>query len=328
MTIAIIGRTQVLYDAAIALRAAGHQIACIITAPAAPEYSRTEEDFRQLAAQWAVPFFCATRGSRPDFASLCRGVDAGVSVNWVSVLSERHTSLFRLGIHNAHHGDLPAYRGNACSNWAILQGESDLTATIHLMEGGALDCGRVILQERYSLTGTTTIGDVYRWSEKTTPDMFVRALERLDNDPGYALKIATADSPGSFRCYPRMAEDFYIDWTKPAREVDALVRASSAPFAGAYTYLWEGAAVKKLRVLAARIVSDDTSDLAIAGQVLDNNRDTGETLVRCGGGVIALVTCRYEDESAEFSPGRRWTSIRMRLGVRAEDWLWQLAQQR
>jgi methionyl-tRNA formyltransferase len=328
MRIAIIGRTSVLYDTALALRAAGHDIACIITAPAAPEYSRTADDFERLAGEIGAPFVLATRGSRPDFEALCSGADAGVSVNWVSVLSSRHVGLFRLGILNAHHGDLPAYRGNACANWAILRGEPAITTTIHLMEGGALDCGRVICQERFPLAAGTTIGDVYDWSERAIPPLFARAIDLLGENPQYTLKVARVDGPGSFRCYPRMPEDSYLDWAQPVRDVDALVRASSRPFSGAYTFHWDGTAVKKLRVLGCRIVSETTPDVAVPGQVLENNRETGESLVRCGAGVLAIATCRYEDDDAEFAPGRRWTSIRMRLGVRAEDWLWELTSKK
>jgi methionyl-tRNA formyltransferase len=328
MKLAIIGRTQVLYDTALALRAAGHQIGCVLTAPAAPEYTRTEEDFRQLADASGAPYFCATPGSRPDVEALFHGLDAGVSVNWISVVTARQIAMFRVGILNAHHGDLPAYRGNACSNWAMLQGESSITATIHLMEGGAIDCGRIICQERYPLTERSTIGDVYDWSQTSTPGLFARAIELLARDPDYTLRIARRDSEESFRCYPRMPEDSYIDWTRPVRDVDALVRASSRPFSGAYTFHWEGSAVRKLHVFSCRIISEDTRDLAAAGQVLENNRETGESLVRCGPGVLALGSCRYEDESEEFAPGRRWTTIRMRLGIRAEDWLWQLTNKK
>jgi methionyl-tRNA formyltransferase len=328
MKIAVIGRTQVLYDTALGLRARGHQIGCVITAPAAPEYTRTEEDFRQLAATCDAPYFFATRGSRPDFETLCRGLDVGVSVNWVSVVSAQQIALFRVGILNAHHGDLPAYRGNACSNWAILKGEPSITATIHLMEGATLDCGRIICQERYALTERSAIGDVYAWAERSTPALFARAIERLERDPAYTLRIARPDSADAFRCYPRMPEDSFIDWTRPARDIDALVRASSHPFPGAYTFHWDGTSVRKLRVLSSRVVAEETKDLASPGQVLENNRETGESLVRCGNAVLAIETCRYDDESEPFAPGRRWTSIRMRLGVRTEDWLWELTRSR
>ena len=44
MKIAIIGRTEALLDTATALRKAGHEIACILTAKEAPEYTRTADD--------------------------------------------------------------------------------------------------------------------------------------------------------------------------------------------------------------------------------------------------------------------------------------------
>jgi hypothetical protein len=59
---------------------------------------------------------------------------------------------------------------------------------------------------------------------------------------------------------------------------------------------------------------------------LSNHQDTGETLVRCGEGVLALKRCRYEDDEEEFAPGRRFKSIRARLSVRVEDWLWELSR--
>jgi UDP-4-amino-4-deoxy-L-arabinose formyltransferase/UDP-glucuronic acid dehydrogenase (UDP-4-keto-hexauronic acid decarboxylating) len=43
--IAIIGRTEILYETTLLLHAAGHKITCIITAKEAPEYIKTSEDF-------------------------------------------------------------------------------------------------------------------------------------------------------------------------------------------------------------------------------------------------------------------------------------------
>jgi len=48
MKIAIIGRTELLYDTALRLKNAGHDIVCILTAKEAPEYTRKASDFRQL----------------------------------------------------------------------------------------------------------------------------------------------------------------------------------------------------------------------------------------------------------------------------------------
>ena len=44
MKIAIIGRTEILYETALMLRAAGHSIVFILTAKEAPEYTRKSDD--------------------------------------------------------------------------------------------------------------------------------------------------------------------------------------------------------------------------------------------------------------------------------------------
>jgi len=322
MRIAIIGRTQILYETALKLHEAGHQIACIITAKAAPEYTRKENDFKDLARKFNAPFVLTDTLDKPEITKLCSGLDIGVSINWVSVITQQQIDLFRLGILNSHHADLPRFRGNACSNWAIINDEEKITNTIHFMVGGELDCGRVICQEHFHLSKEATITDVYKWAEVATPALYVQALDLIDKDNDFSLKMTGPNGPGSFRCYPRLPEDNFINWELPVAKVHNLIRAVCFPFSGAYTYHRHQGEVKKLIVLKSRIVQAETKDLAVPGHVLENNKVTGESFVRCGDGIIALLKCRYEDQQEEFFPGKTWKSIRMRLGIRVEDWFW------
>lgn len=119
MKIAIIGRTEILYDTAILLRKSGHEVVCIVTAKEAPEYTRTAQDFRSLAVAWGIAF---AQGPRiAEDAVLLRDAQAeiAVSMNYTGVVPQDVIDLFPLGILNAHGGDLPRYRGNACQAWAI-----------------------------------------------------------------------------------------------------------------------------------------------------------------------------------------------------------------
>ena len=140
------------------------------------------------------------------------------------------------------------------------------------------------------------------------------------------MKYADLNSPQSFRCYPRLPEDSFIRWELPVVKIHNLIRAVCFPFSGAYTYHWHKAEVKKLFVLKSRIIKSETKDFASPGHILGNKKETGESLVQCGDGIIALLKCRYEGEQKEFIPGKRWKSIRMRLGVRVEDWLWEISK--
>ena len=126
MKIAIIGRSEILYETALNLHKIGHRVVCIITAKAAPEYTRTAADFKRLADQWEIPF-----GQGPyilDHLDIMKnsGADISVSINYTGVIPASVIDLFPHGILNAHGGDLPRYRGNACQAWALINGEEKI----------------------------------------------------------------------------------------------------------------------------------------------------------------------------------------------------------
>lgn len=327
MRVAIIGRSQSLFDTALALHARGHDIASIITDRALPEYSRREDDFRDLAEKVGASFILAGTLSTHKVAAALSGLDIGVSVNWGSLVRDDTIGLFRLGILNAHFADLPRYRGNACANWALINGEKRLAITIHFMEGGKLDCGRVVAKTYTDIDDATTIADAWRWFDRTLPGLYLETLDMLEKDSTCMLGYIEENDETGFRCYPRLPEDGLIDWTSPPEKVHNLVRALTEPFPGAYTYHRYEMRPRKLIVLESRVVEHSSRDLAVPGQVLTNNPISGETLVRCAQGSLALIRCRYEDEPEAFSPGRRFKSIRIRLNMAAEDLLWDILRE-
>lgn len=126
MKTAIIGRTAILYDTALRLIQSGHEIACTLTAKEAPEYTRTAEDFRKFADRAKAPFEMDGRIAEfPDFLQRAEA-DIAVSMNYAGVVPQSIIDLFPLGVLNAHGGDLPRHRGNACQAWAILNGETKI----------------------------------------------------------------------------------------------------------------------------------------------------------------------------------------------------------
>lgn len=264
MRIAVIGRTQMLYHAAVALAEAGHTIPLIVTAPAAPEYRKNEKDFEQLATRLKACYVLATSLRHADVGSAMNGLDIGVSVNWISLIGREHLDRFRIGILNAHMGDLPRYRGNACPNWAILNGEKEVTVSVHLMEETGVDCGRVITQAKYPLSDNAYIGDIYDWAETSVPSLFRDAVGILEKDPTFKIKYAEAGDPDSLRCYPRIPEDSRIDWTRAAIDIHRLIRASSEPFPGAFCSVDRG---EKMVIWRAEIVDDGEKYCAVPGQI-------------------------------------------------------------
>lgn len=305
MRIAIIGRGEVLYDTCIALRDAGHTICCVLTAKEAPEYTRTSDDFRSIAKELGAPF--AMGGKISSHFNFFKSVqaDIGVSINYTGVIPQSVIDLFPVGILNAHGGDLPRYRGNACQAWALINGEEKIGLCIHKMIGGELDSGDIIARDYFSATYSTTITEVWHWMACRTPELIMQSVESLQLNPNYFLEKQSKDPADALRCYPRSPEDGRIDWRCQAIEILRLINASNKPFSGAYCY-FEG---KKLIIWDAELVEDKEIFLAVPGQVTKFESKFAE--IACGSGKLRILRVQLGDEVS--LPSKILNSVRMRL---------------
>jgi UDP-4-amino-4-deoxy-L-arabinose formyltransferase/UDP-glucuronic acid dehydrogenase (UDP-4-keto-hexauronic acid decarboxylating) len=305
MKIAIIGRTEILYETAWRLREAGHKIVCILTAKEAPEYTRDAGDFRHLAKQWGIPYASSAKIiDYKDFLA-ASAADIAVSINYSGVIPGVVTDLFPLGILNAHGGDLPRYRGNACQAWAILNGEPRIGLCIHRMIGGELDSGDIIARDYLAIDHTVKVTRVWEWMSERTPELMLEAVQMLDANPAYVLEQQSKDPKQALRCYPRKPEDGRIDWTKPAIHVLRLINASNKPYAGAFCD-FEG---EKFIVWDAELTVDDEFFCAVPGQVIKIG--DGFVDVACGEGKLRLLV--VEIQYTVDAPEHYIKSLRQRL---------------
>jgi methionyl-tRNA formyltransferase len=281
--VAALGRTAALYQSIRALVEAGHEVPLIATCPAAPEYSVREDDFSALAEELGATFILANSLNSTDVhVRLQRArAEIAVSMNWLTIIGAEAISAFPRGVLNAHAGDLPRYRGNAPVAWAILQGEPHIGLTIHLMEPSRLDSGPIVVKELLPLTEESYIGDVFAELDARIPDLFVRAVEGLVSG---SITPCAQDEHLALRGYPRRPEDGRIDWTRPARALGRLVRASAEPFAGAFTH-YNG---DQLTIWRARPRPWDHAALSIPGQVIARDRASGVVCVACGEDLLEL----------------------------------------
>ena len=109
-----------------------------------------------------------------------------------------------------------------------------------------------------------------------------RSREAIDTLHTERFKSYLEEGSAGLRCYPRRPEDACINWQHPAAHIHRLVRASSRPFAGAFTSL-EGN--RKVTIWRADILRHDGPFFAVPGQVCYSIGDdpviaTGEELLR------------------------------------------------
>jgi methionyl-tRNA formyltransferase len=187
-------------------------------------------------------------------------------------------ALAPLGAVNLHPSLLPAYRGRAPVNWAILNGETKLGLTGHFVDEG-MDTGDIIEQVSFDLGEDQDVGDCLNMLYPLYSSMTRRIL-------GYFRSGKVPRSPQDHSratVFPRRRpEDGAIEWKQSARSICNLIRAVAAPYPGAFTTL-NG---KRLIVWRARVVSEAGSS-SPPGQVVDVSQR--EILVQCGEGVLGLV---------------------------------------
>ena len=310
MKFAALGRTNWLYDSILASVKQGHEVVLIGTCQAAPEYTVNESDFKKLARQLKCPFFCDADINASKNLEKIRacGAEVAISVNWTALIDQKFLSLFPQGVINAHAGDLPRYRGNACPNWAILNNESKVVVTLHKMVQ-ELDAGPILLQRSVPIDENTYIQDIYQFMSENIPGMFVQLLDGLTTRAIHE-KPQSKKASDLLRCFPRRPQDGEIFWNRPADEIARLVRASSRPFAGAFTFH----GLEKIVIWRAHAKKLPEPCAGVPGQIIEVRQNTGEVVVLTGRGVLVL----QEIQKRKGVPGpasQLIQSTRMRLGM-------------
>ena len=309
MNVGIIGRSEWTYDSMVLLKNEGHNISFIVTSKEAPEYKYISDDFKDFAIKNNIPFLHDPKISAEKIINLFQNnkTQICVSVNYSGVISNKVIDLFPLGILNAHGGDLPRYRGNACQAWALINGEKNIGLCIHQMIGGELDSGDIIARSFLAININTRIEKVYRWMDKEIPKLVLDSIDKLSLNPKFILESQSQEPTMALRCYPRLPEDGKINWNHSGEKIVKIINASSEPFMGAFCE-YKGLLMKVWR---GQLFEDKESYCGFPGQVSIINKTEGFIVVITGKGKIKISEIEFEGKRT--SPDKIIKSIRTRL---------------
>ncbi len=257
-----------------ALLASDHEVVAVVTRPDAPAgRGRTlrPSPVRELAESAGVEVLTPRSPREEGFQARLRELapDCCPVVAYGALVPRAVLDVPVHGWVNLHFSLLPAWRGAAPVQHALLAGDEVTGASTFVLEEG-LDTGPVLGVLTEDVRPADTAGDL---------------LGRLA-DAGAGLLVATLDglAAGHLQAVPQPAEgislapkitveDAHVDWTAPAQRVDRVVRACT-PAPGAWTTL-RGRRVKLGPV--AR------TDLVLApGELGDGCVGTATTAVRLG----------------------------------------------
>jgi methionyl-tRNA formyltransferase len=266
-----------------ALIEAGHNIAAVYSQPPRPKgrgLAEIPSSVHAFAAAQGVevrtPVNLKDSEQQRLFADL--KIDAAIVVAYGLLLPKAILDAPRLGCFNLHGSLLPRWRGAAPIQRAIMAGDVETGVMVMRMEEG-LDTGPVLLTAKTPV-GRKTYGELHdELSQKGAP-LMVRALAALE--AGAVVEVPQGE--GATYAKKILKDEARIDWSKPAREVDCLIRGLS-PFPGAFSEI----KTERVKILFAEPVSGKGTP----GEILDDR-----LTVACGEGALRLTRLQRAGKSA------------------------------
>ena len=171
----------------------------------------------------------------------------------------------RIAALNMHGSLLPKYRGRAPVNWAILHGETETGASLHIMEAKP-DAGDIVGQEAVLIDPDEDATAVFSKVSKAAVQVIQTTLPELVQ--GRVPRTPNVLAKGSY-FGGRKPEDGHIHWDQDAKQVHDLIRAVAPPYPGAFTD-WQG---KRMVIAKSKLnpILPSPIDLDRLGiQVVDN----------------------------------------------------------
>jgi len=167
-----------------ALRAAGHEIALVVTQPDRP-VGRTQElaapPVKRTALAAGIPVTQPEKiRNNTEFRAQLEAIapDAIIVVAYGRIIPPWMLALPRFGCINLHASLLPKYRGAAPIQWAVAEGETVTGNTTMLLEEG-LDTGPILLQQEIAIAPGQTAADLFDTLAESGAPLVVETLAGL-----------------------------------------------------------------------------------------------------------------------------------------------------
>jgi methionyl-tRNA formyltransferase len=224
----------------------GYEVVTVVTAPDKPAgrgLQLRESEVKQTAIKLGLPVMQPVNLKSEEFQSALRALDADLGV----VIAFRMMpvavwSMPRLGTFNLHASLLPAYRGAAPINRAIMNGEKKTGVTTFFLRH-EIDTGDLLLQQETEIGPDETAGDLHDRLMWMGADLVAATLKGIAD--GNLQPKPQGNAEGLPAAPKIFHDDCRIDWNRNAMEVHNQIRGLS-PFPGAFTE-WQGHGIKVYR---------------------------------------------------------------------------------
>lgn len=283
-----------------ALHEAGYTVTGVVTQPDRPKGRNRELlpcPVKAEAVSMGLPVYQPAKVRTPEAVAKIREMEPDLIAvaAFGQIIPKEILDMPKYGCLNVHASLLPAYRGAAPIQHAILDGLSRTGVTIMRMDEG-LDTGDIISREEVEIAADETGGSLFDKLAKTGAELLIRTIPSVEN----GTAVYTKQPAESTTAYAGMMkkEMGRIDWSLDAETIGRMVRALS-PWPSAYAVLDR----RLLKIWKAHIEKPDMTGKS--GFIL--RQDHRGIYVQTGKGILCLDEVQLEGRkrmpTAEFLKG-------------------------
>lgn len=267
---------------------AGYEVAAVVTQPDKQKGRGKEVKMTPVkvcALRHGIPVFQPVKIKEPEAVAELEKYQADLFVvaAFGQLLSEEILNMPEYGCINIHASLLPAYRGAAPIQWAVLNGEKESGVTIMQMDKG-LDTGDMLLKRSVELSPKETGDSLHDKLMHLGAELIVEALSKLEKGELVPEKQKDELSSYAKKLTKAMGQ---IDWSKDAVSLERWIRGLNS-WPSAYTFFGG----KTLKIWEAQVTEENGAQKAEPGQVVSVSRE-GFT-VACGQGELQILSLQLE----------------------------------
>lgn len=287
------------------LDAGSHEIIAVYTQPDRPAgrgQKLMPSPVKQLAVQHAIPVYqpqtLRDPAAQAELAALTP--DLMVVVAYGLILPQMVLDTPRLGCINSHASLLPRWRGAAPIQRAVQAGDAESGVTVMQMEAG-LDTGPMLLKVSTPISAEDTGGSLHDRLAQLGSAAVVETVAKL---AAGELKGEVQDDALATYAHKLNKDEARLDWSRPADELERLIRAFN-PWPICHSTL----SGEPLKVLAAQ----PGEGSGAPGSILA--ADKNGLTVACGAGALRLTRLQlpggkalafadlFNSRREQFAPG-------------------------
>jgi len=264
----------------------GHNVVGVFTQPDKPKGRGKELSMsavKQKALELKLPVFQPEKVRKPEVIEEIRELkpEVIVVVAFGQILTKEILEIAKYGSVNVHASLLPAYRGAAPIQWAVIDGLKKTGVTTMAMDAG-IDTGDILMQRELTLDKKETGGSLFDRLSIIGADLLVETLTALEN--GTATRTKQEDELSNYaKKFDKALGE--IDFSKSAEIIERLIRGLN-PWPSAFTHI-DG---KTLKIWDADIVEGEFE--GTVGTIVDINKKF--FTVKCGENALQINEVQLE----------------------------------